>query len=55
MVDLANRILSTGDKNATGNSTFLRKAPTKEIKNKTSTLFCPNGFELFKHDTQVIN
>ncbi len=56
MVDLTNRILPTGAdaKNASnGNSTFLRKQPTKEIKNRTSTLFCPSGFELLKHDAQV--
>ena len=55
MIDLANRILPTGAdaKNNSGNSTFLRKQPTKEIKNRTSTLFCPNGFELLKHDDQV--
>jgi len=56
MVDLTNRILPTGadaKNESAGNSTFLRKQPTKEIKNRTSTLFCPSGFELLKHDTQV--
>jgi len=53
MIDLANRILPTDAQNNTGNSTFLRRTPTKEIKNRTSTLFCPTGFELFKHDAQI--